>query len=304
MASLLCWLGFYALFVTIWCLHKNLIPKKDLSFFTCANQFGYLAWQECGSNAGAACIFGDHIVGHNTRAEPCVSIFHDVFSRCFHPLLNSKARSWQVTQRKLWAQPFSVSSAINSSPFFLLLLGYASYDVSVFIHFSCKKTPTLNEVSNAIAAGDISTRYRPCESEVDEEYRQWVPENQLLNLLNLDMKNIEKQDKAKSMIQKTWEPSERKELLRKSYRATLWVWALFIVSTMHFHLAVFDDLWSAFWSSWIWGSRSGEDTVEHFEQSVERHAWRSSDLDENQLKFELRNELRECTGRNPWCHVD
>lgn len=78
-----------------------------------------------------------------------ISIFHDVFPRCFHGLLNCKARSWQVTQRKLWARPFSVSSAINSSPFFLLLLGFASYDViRVFVRFSRRLRISREENTN------------------------------------------------------------------------------------------------------------------------------------------------------------
>lgn len=80
---------------------------------------------------------GSHCWTQHKWQNHVISIFHDVFPRCFHGLLNSKARSWQATQKKLWARPFSVSSAINSSPFFLLLLGFASYGViSVFVHFS------------------------------------------------------------------------------------------------------------------------------------------------------------------------
>ena len=131
----LCWVGLGVKSVTR-CLHTNLLPKKDLSFNLCKSICFLKVWQECGSNEPYS-FSGITLLDTTPGQTHVISIFHDIFPRCFHGLLNSKARSWQVTQKKLWARPFSVSSAINSSPFFLLLLGFASYDViSVFVHFS------------------------------------------------------------------------------------------------------------------------------------------------------------------------
>lgn len=144
---------------------------------------------------------GSHCWTQHKRQNHVISIFHDVFPRCFHGLSNCKARSWQVTQRKLWARPFSVSSAINSSPFFLLLLGFASYDViSVFVRFSRSLRISREENTN-LKWGFKCHRcwwHLNTVSSMRERGRRGVPtmgawesstKLTKLNLLNLDVKN-------------------------------------------------------------------------------------------------------------------
>jgi len=75
-----------------------------------------------------------------------------------------------------------------------VLAGHTEETLSAafFRLISYKLISFLPTVSNAIAAGDISTRYRPCESEVDEEYRQWVAdlEKTKSSILNNPLKDM------------------------------------------------------------------------------------------------------------------
>ena len=75
-----------------------------------------------------------------------------------------------------------------------VLAGHTEETLSAafFRLISYKLITFLPTVSNAIAAGDISTRYRPCESEVDEEYRQWVAdlEKTQSSILNNPLKDM------------------------------------------------------------------------------------------------------------------
>lgn len=154
--------------------------------------------------------------------------------------------------------------------------------------FPGKKTPTSTEVSNAIAAGDISTRYRPCESEVDEEYRQWVPENQVLNLLILDVKN-------KLHDPRRWDPP-----------TALHGQCFFRFSTMHFRFSSslmivghhFDHLGSKVADLEKTQSSILNNPLKDMPEEVQtwmRTSW--------SLNWEMNRESVTVQGKNP-CHVD